>query len=351
MIPRTHPECQIELVDATPASDWQSILASADITAEQLRQKLGIAEHDWQKLAAAGPELATLQKAFPLRVPEPYLQRMRRGDCNDPLLLQVLPQTRELDSSEGFVADPLCESEFVPVTGLVHKYQRRALLIVTQACAIHCRYCFRRHFPYGEQRASRAQWQQSFDYFRSDPSIDEVIFSGGDPLACNDSHLSWLAGELAAIGSIRRLRIHSRWPVVIPQRVNDQLLAWLGRWPGQKVVVIHCNHAREIDTQVQAAISRLTESGATVLNQSVLLAGINDNAEALVELSEALFAAGAMPYYLHAPDKVAGTQHFFIDDHYSKGLLEEVRANLPGYLVPRLVREEPYRSAKTPLTG
>ncbi len=349
MIPRTQPGCQMAEPDAEPAANWQSILAAASISAAELREQLGIDMPDWQQLAASGSALAQLQGDFPLRVPAPYLQRMEPGNCRDPLLLQVLPQTRELDSASGFVVDPLREQDFLPATGLVHKYRRRALLIVTQACAIHCRYCFRRHFPYAEQRPSRTQWQQSFDYLRDNPSIDEVIFSGGDPLACNDSHLAWLAGELAAIGSIERLRIHTRLPVVIPQRVDAALIDWLQGWPGQTIIVIHCNHAREIDQGVRDAIRQLLDVGVTVLNQSVLLAGINDSSEALVALSEALFAVGVLPYYLHAPDKVAGTQHFFVEDAKAKELIGEVSANLPGYLVPRLVREEPHEPGKTPL--
>jgi EF-P beta-lysylation protein EpmB len=289
---------------------------------------------------------------FPLRVPRPFLARMRPGDPRDPLLLQVLPQTAELLETPGYSRDPLGEAEVNRHSGLLHKYHGRVLLIATPSCAIHCRYCFRRHFPYGENRPGRAQWQEAFDYIAADPTVTEVILSGGDPLAVSNTYLQWLLESLLAIPHIQRLRIHTRLPIMLPARVDDALLHMLrGHMLSQRrqqiVMVVHANHANEFDAEVDAACSRLRAEGVHLLNQSVLLKGINDSVEALAGLSERLLAAGVLPYYVHMPDKVQGSAHFDLTDEAAFALMQALHARLPGYLVPRLVREESGEPGKT----
>ncbi|MGA1741430.1 MAG: EF-P beta-lysylation protein EpmB [Pseudohongiellaceae bacterium] len=288
-------------------------------------------------------------REFPLRLPRTFIQRMQRGNPNDPLLLQVLPQQSELLDSPGFVSDPLAEREFNPMPGILHKYAGRVLLLPTSSCAIHCRYCFRRHFPYAENRPDKKQWLQSLQYIRSDPSLTEVILSGGDPLLISDKHLEWLLEHLAAMPHIKRIRIHTRMPVVIPQRISQKLCDLFTRYPLRFIVVMHINHAQELDDEVKAACDRLKEANVDLLNQSVLLKNINDDPRTLIALSERLFACGIMPYYLHMLDKVKGSSHFDVDLQIAKSLMSRLRAELPGYLVPRLVREEAASANKTPL--
>jgi EF-P beta-lysylation protein EpmB len=270
---------------------------------------------------------------------------MRKGDPRDPLLRQVLPLGEELVAAPGFVADPLAELAALPARGLLHKYEGRVLLIATGACAVNCRYCFRRHFPYAEEAAGEG-FEEALAYVAGDPSIEEVILSGGDPLLLPDRTLSGLAESLAAIPHVARLRVHSRTPVVLPERVDAGLLAWLAGTRLAPVLVIHANHAREIDAAVAAAMAELRAAGVTLLNQSVLLEGVNDSVEALADLSRALFAAGVLPYYLHHLDRVAGAAHFEVGEERARRLVGEVAARLPGYLVPRLVREVPGAPAK-----
>lgn len=288
-------------------------------------------------------------RGFPLRVPRPFLARMRKGDARDPLLLQVLPLAEETRDAPGFLDDPLGERGFNPRPGLLHKYHGRALLLPTSSCAIHCRYCFRRHFPYGDNNPGRKEWSRALEYLAADPEIEEVILSGGDPLAAPDRHLAWLAERLAEIPQLRRLRLHTRLPIMIPQRVDAALCAWLSGSRLRTVVVVHANHAREFDADVDRACARLRGAGVTLLNQSVLLKGINDDAEALAGLSSRLFAAGVLPYYLHLLDRTRGTAHFEVGEARALELLEDLRARLPGYLVPRLVRETAGAAAKTPV--
>ncbi|MDR2213585.1 MAG: EF-P beta-lysylation protein EpmB [Pseudomonadales bacterium] len=284
---------------------------------------------------------------FPLRVPRAYVARMRPGDARDPLLLQVLPALAELAQTPGYALDPLEEASATVAPGILHKYQGRVLLITTQACAIHCRYCFRRHFPYADNRQSRADWEQSLCYIERDGSIEEVILSGGDPLALSASHLDWLFERLRRIPHLRRLRLHTRLPLVLPDRVDARLCEQLRALPWPAVVVLSANHAREFDAAVDSACAKLREAGVTLLNQSVLLAGINDEAEPLTALSQRLFSAGVLPYYLHLPDPVQGTAHFDVSLARAQELLATLRARLPGYLVPRLVREEAGKPGKT----
>jgi EF-P beta-lysylation protein EpmB len=290
-------------------------------------------------------------REFPLRVPRAYVARMRRGDPRDPLLLQVLPGAAELVPAADFTTDPVGDLDSSAAPGLLQKYAGRALVVATGACAVHCRYCFRRHFPYSEQSALRQGWQPVIARLQADPSIHEVILSGGDPLSLSDRRLAQLTDELQAVRHIRRLRIHTRYPVVQPERIDAGLLKWLTGVPLQKVVVIHANHANEIDDPVRRACGELAAAGATVLNQSVLLAGVNDSVDALAQLSEFLFAARALPYYLHLLDKVQGAAHFDVAERRALDLHRELTARLPGYLVPRLVREVVGAPAKTAMVA
>ena len=289
--------------------------------------------------------------AFSLRVPRPFLQRMRRGDPQDPLLLQVLPGAQELVASPGFSADPLEEQAANPVPGVVHKYRGRLLLIAASQCAINCRYCFRRQFPYAENHLSRAQWQAALDYVRDRQELREVILSGGDPLVLSDRQLRWLSGELAAIEHLDKLRVHTRLPIVAPSRITDELLDWFAGSRLKPVLVLHCNHPNEIDTAVRKSLARLREAGVTLLNQAVLLRGVNDSETALRDLSEKLFAAGVLPYYLHQLDRVQGAAHFEVEDARAQQLVGALRHSLPGYLVPKLVREIPGEPSKSPIEG
>ena len=295
-------------------------------------------------------QLSTSQQAiadFALRVPRPFISRMQANNPSDPLLLQVLPVKAELSSAAGYSDDPLDEVSHNPIAGFVHKYANRLLLVVSPACAINCRYCFRRHFPYQENRQNKEQWQNALDYIRSATEINEVIYSGGDPLAANDHFLAWLTEQIADIKHIKRLRIHTRLPVVIPSRIDQSFLSWATATRLKPIVVLHINHANEIDNEVIQSIKRLQACGIKVLNQSVLLRGINDSADCLAELSEKLFDCDVMPYYLHLFDPVAGASHFDIEERRAKKIYADLQAILPGFLVPKLVREIPNKPSKT----
>lgn len=271
---------------------------------------------------------------------------MRAGDRADPLLRQVLPLDAEDQLNPGFGTDPVGDLAALAGPGVLHKYQGRALVITTGACAIHCRYCFRRHFPYADAQGRGADWTPVLDYLARDDSIEEVILSGGDPLALSDSRLAVLAEGLDRIAHLQRLRIHTRLPIVLPERVDAALLAWLGATRLKPVMVLHANHAREFDTSVDAALARLRATGVCLLNQSVLLRGVNDSVAALRALSERLFRAGVLPYYLHLLDRVQGAAHFEVAEAQARVLLLELAAQLPGYLLPRLVREQAGAAAK-----
>lgn len=328
---------------SSPIQTWQQILADSVTSPEQLLTRLGLPLEPWLKGANAGHRL------FSVRVPEPFLRRMEYGNANDPLLRQVLPLADEALHQPGYVRDPLAENTAIQTTGLIRKYQSRALLMVTGQCAINCRYCFRRHFPYDSQRLGPKDRQQVLDSLNASPDINEVILSGGDPLAVNDRLLAQWAQALAEVPHIKRLRIHSRLPVVIPQRVCDALLHWLEATPLQKVLVVHVNHPAELDAATRQAFARLKQAGVTLLNQSVILKGVNDCADTLATLSEELFDAGVMPYYLHAFDPVAGAHHFDVSDQTAAKLVQDLMKRLPGFLVPKLVRELPGEASKTPV--
>jgi len=324
-----------------PAADWRALWRDAITDAGELLQAVGLTQ--------LADHLPAADAGFALRVPRGFVARMRPGDPRDPLLLQVLPQLAELDQVPGFVADAVGDLAAREAQGVLHKYSGRALLIASGSCAINCRYCFRRHFPYGEEIAAAGHWQQALAHLQADPSISELILSGGDPLALATAKLEELTRGLARLPQVIRLRIHSRLPVVLPERIDAAFVDWLAALPLQKVVVLHANHANELDASVDAACAALRQAGVTLLNQSVLLRGINDDADALVTLSERLFAAGVLPYYLHQLDRVQGTAHFEVDDARARALVEDVRQRLPGFLVPRLVREVAGDASKRPL--
>lgn len=337
--------------DATlPTGRWRRLLAQGVGSVDELLDLLELPRNGQRSGDGSGEGSGeiTATREFPLRVPRGFVARMRKRDPQDPLLLQVLPRARELDPVPGFSIDPLGEHRVSPRPGLLHKYHGRALLVVTGACAVHCRYCFRRHFPY-DGHVGTERWVAALEHLAADPSITEVILSGGDPLVVSDRRLSRLARDIAGIGRVRRLRVHSRLPVVLPERVDGDLLDWLCGTRLTPVMVIHANHPREIDERVEEALRRLRDAGVTVLNQTVLLAGVNDDATALVELSERLFDAGVSPYYLHALDPVAGAAHFEVPEARARELARELAARLPGYLVPRLVREVEGAPAKVPV--
>lgn len=286
---------------------------------------------------------------FALRVPRGFVARMRHGDPHDPLLRQVLPLDDELRAAPGFGLDAVGDALARTGPGVLQKYRGRALLVATGSCAVNCRYCFRRHFPYAEETAARDGWREAVELIRADTSIDEVILSGGDPLSLATPKLAELTDVLAGIPHLKRLRIHSRLPVVLPERVDDALAGWLAALPWPVAFVIHANHANEFDTQVDAALSRLRNAGATLLNQSVLLRGVNDSVDALAALSERSFAAGVLPYYLHQLDRVQGVAHFEVPDDEARALHAALAARLSGYLVPKLVREIRGDPGKRPL--
>jgi EF-P beta-lysylation protein EpmB len=276
---------------------------------------------------------------FPLRVPRGYAARMEKGNPDDPLFRQVWQRAEEDLDVPGFADDAVGDLPARRPGGIVHKYEGRALVLATGACAVHCRYCFRRHFPYSDALASRDHWREALHTLAHDRSLHEVILSGGDPLSLPDEKLAEFAEALDFLPHVQTLRIHTRQPVVLPERVDDALLAWLRRGRLRKLMVIHANHANELDDAVRAALAALRGAGVTLLNQSVLLRGVNDSARVLVQLSQRLFECGVMPYYLHMLDRVRGTTHFEVPEGEARALVSAAAAHLPGYLVPRLVRE------------
>ena len=294
------------------------------------------------------PSEGTEDKAsFPVFVPLPFLQRMQVGETNDPLLRQILPVAEENYSPERFTTDPLAEQTATLSPGLLQKYQGRALLITTGACAVHCRYCFRRDFPYSSAPKSVEQWGPALKLIRSDASVEEVILSGGDPFMLTDPMLDTLIDQIATISHVKRLRIHTRLPIMIPQRVTDSLMAACRTDRFQVFVVIHSNHANEFDSDVDSAIGRLKTAGMTLLNQTVLLHQINDDADTLIQLSKRLLQIGVLPYYLHQLDPIIGTSHFEVPRQKGRGIIETMRQQLPGYGVPRYVKELPGEKSKT----
>ncbi|MBC3621197.1 EF-P beta-lysylation protein EpmB [Vibrio metschnikovii] len=321
--------------------NWLQQLANGISDPEQLLTQLAIDPSPWQSGFKA-------RALFAQRVPQSFVERMEKGNPHDPLLRQVLPLSDEFIIHPDYSTDPL-EEQNNATPGLLHKYRNRCLLIVKGGCAINCRYCFRRHFPYQDNKGNKSVWQQSLDYIAQHPQLNEVILSGGDPLMAKDHELSWLVEQIAAIPHIKRLRIHSRLPVVIPARITDELVSLCAETRLQVILVTHINHANEINAELSQQLARLRAEKVTLLNQSVLLKGVNDSVPAQVALSEALFDAGILPYYLHVLDKVQGAAHFYVSDEQARTIIAGLIEQVSGYLVPKLTREIGGRPSKTPL--
>ena len=323
---------------------WKQELAEAIEDPAELLHFVGL-----QDAPLRLQQATSAQSLFKLRVTKSFARRIEYANARDPLLLQVLPLGEEQQLTAGFSADPVGDLHAQKQPGLLHKYQGRVLLIATGSCAINCRYCFRREYPYSEASATQSQWQQSLAYIAADDSIHEVILSGGDPLMLSDRRLNKLISHLEAIPHLRRLRIHSRLPVVLPSRITSGLVQRLSSSPLQAVMVIHSNHAQELNEEVAEAINQLQQAQITCLNQAVLLKGVNNSLSALSNLSERLFEIGVLPYYLHLLDKVKGAAHFDVSEQQALQLMAQLQAQLPGYLVPKLVREIAGQPNKTPI--
>lgn len=320
-------------------ADWQRELHDAWTRPEDLLAALQLSP------AQVGLSLAAV-RSFPFRVPRHYAALMRAGDPQDPLLRQVLPVVAETRHTPGYLADPVGDLPAERRPGLLHKYHGRALLLVTGACAVHCRYCFRRNYPYSDSVGS-ARLDAAIEAIAGDATIDEVILSGGDPLTLRDDRLQGVAERLASIPHLRRLRVHSRVPVTLPSRLTPALLNWLVGTRLEPVLVLHANHPREVGAALKGGLQAFRAAGVTLLNQAVLLRGVNDDVATQRELSVALHGAGILPYYLHLLDRVAGAAHFAVPLTRARSLMQVLRSTLPGYLVPRLVREvagEPYKT-------
>ncbi len=318
--------------DNSQCKIWQSALASAVRNLHELLQLLDLPDDKY------GKQLY-LSDNFKLLVPRSYIKKMKKGDWSDPLLRQVLPIQDETKSVAGFIADPVGDLNAVISSGVLQKYQGRVLLITTGACAVHCRYCFRRHFPYANSMPDKDKWQETLSSIQNDKSIHEVILSGGDPLMIPDDRLQAMCEDIVNIPHIKTLRFHTRIPIFLPERINSTFLEWTAALPIQKVMVIHANHTNELDQVVREALAKLHEVGFTLLNQSVLLKGVNDSVESLSALSHQLFSMKVLPYYLHQLDRVEGAAHFEVDRKKAIKLLKNLKKCLPGYLTPRLVEE------------
>ena len=319
-------------------ANWQEELSTGFKNAADLLAFLDL-ESNWANGDA--------EKSFKTKVPLSFAKRIQKGHLNDPILKQVLAVSEEMVDVTGFVEDALEESNYNPLPGLIHKYPNRVLLVLSGACAVHCRYCFRRHFPYEDNNPGRAGWSAIQSYLLEHSEINEVILSGGDPLLMPNQSFKTFLDLLSSVPHIKTLRIHSRIPIVLPSRIEEEWLSLLNAYPWQKVMVMHANHANELNHEVAEAISKLRQYGWTTLNQAVLLAGVNDDVDSLVDLSQALFLHGILPYYLHLLDTVKGTAHFFVTQEKALQLFQRMQTRLPGYLVPRLVQEKPGLLHKT----
>lgn len=337
--PETHADSQLAPIPEPSYATWQHALKDAVRDPFELCQLLNL-DPQWAVAASRACE------SFPLFAPRSFIARMRPGDPADPLLRQVLPLDAEAEDHPGFSHDPVADRQASRLPGLLHKYQGRVLMVTTGACAVHCRYCFRRHFPYYLAPRTPAGWQGALEQIAADTNIREVILSGGDPLTLVDASLAQLAESIAEIPHVRRLRVHTRLPIMIPERVTSELLDWLTGTRLSPIMVIHANHPAELQGGAAAAVRSIVAAGVPTLNQAVLLRGVNDSVEALTELSERLVDLGVMPYYLHQLDRVAGAAHFEVPIDEGLRILEQLRRTLPGYAVPRYVREvagEPYK--------
>ncbi|MDC0610101.1 EF-P beta-lysylation protein EpmB [Vibrio sp.] len=321
--------------------NWLKQLTNAISDPHLLLNYLNIDPQPWEKGFTA-------KKLFSQRVPLSFIDRMEKGNPNDPLLRQVLPVLEEFDLHDGYSIDPLDEHE-TEQPGLLHKYKNRVLLILKAGCAINCRYCFRRHFPYQENKGSKSVWAENIDYIHQHNEINEVILSGGDPLMAKDHELMWFMEQIEAIEHVKTLRIHTRLPVVIPDRITDALINLLANSRLNIVLVSHINHANEINQELNLAFTKLKNARVTLLNQAVLLKGVNDSVTAQVALSEALFSCGILPYYLNVLDKVQGAAHFYVSDVHAKEIMAGLIKEVSGYLVPQLTREIGGRASKIPL--
>lgn len=328
-------------IDDEVHSSWQKDLRNVVTDPKKLLEMLNIDPRDYLQHFKA-------RKLFPVRVPLPFINRMHKSDINDPLLKQVLPLMQEFVVTDGFIADPLFEHETV-AEGLLHKYKNRVLMIVKTGCAINCRYCFRRHFPYQDNSPNKIRWQSALTYIADHQEINEVIFSGGDPLMATDEYLTWLVNQIEQIKHVKRLRLHTRLPVVIPNRITKSLTALLKKSRLKTTIVFHINHANEINDEFSNAIEPLRKARIPLFNQSVLLSGVNDKAEILIELSEKMFDIGIQPYYLHLLDPVQGAAHFDVSEEKAVRIAKEMLATLPGFLMPKLVREIADEANKTPI--
>jgi len=331
-----------ETFEQSLRGDWHRSLAAAVRDPDELLELLRLPDEYREPARRAA-------KQFPLLVPRSYLSRIEPGNPRDPLLLQILPLGAEQVSVAGFEHDPVGDASARRAPGLLCKYTGRALMIATSACAVHCRYCFRRHYPYGEEPRRIEDWEPALAALSADTTLLEVILSGGDPLMLTDDRLSALIDRLEDVSHLRRLRIHTRLPIVLPNRVTASLTERLACSRLTSIVVVHANHPREIAGDCTAALRSLVQSGTAVFNQSVLLRGINDTVDVLEELSERLIALGVMPYYLHQLDRVSGAAHFEVPETKGRQLVEELRKRLPGYAVPRYVREFSGQEHKIPL--
>ncbi|WP_246047084.1 EF-P beta-lysylation protein EpmB [Colwellia ponticola] len=320
---------------------WQKDLRDVVTEPEQLLRRLNIVPNDYLQHFKA-------RKLFPVRVPVSFINRMKPGDFDDPLLKQVMPLSSEFLLTDGYSTDPLSEHDTV-AEGLLHKYKNRVLMIVKTGCAVNCRYCFRRHFPYQDNSPSKQRWQGALNYIAQHNEVTEVIFSGGDPLMASDDHLAWLVAQIEKIPHVTRLRIHSRLPVVIPNRITASLVALLKDSRLKATMVLHINHPNEVNEELVQALEPLRQARIPLFNQSVLLRGVNDNAKVLVTLSEVLFDAGIQPYYLHLFDAVQGAAHFDVNEADAVAIATEMLATLPGFLMPKLVREIAGQANKTPI--
>ncbi|SFC45391.1 EF-P beta-lysylation protein EpmB [Pseudoalteromonas denitrificans] len=331
----------IQTIEANLHTNWQKELAMVVTDPIKLLKMLELDEKSFSDDIKA-------KKLFPMRVPIPFIKKIKKGDPQDPLLLQVMPLQKEFLTKKGFDFDPLLEQKN-EVPGLLHKYKSRVLIIFKTGCAVNCRYCFRRHFPYQDNHLNKRDLLKSLKYIENDLNINEVILSGGDPLMAKDEAIDWFITELEKIKHVSRLRVHTRFPVVIPSRITTALCERFSNSKLKIIIVMHINHANEIDKVLINKMKLLKSSGVTLLNQAVLLKGVNDTSKDLVNLSEKLFSADILPYYLHLLDKVSGASHFDVSEEKSKQLMLDILSELPGFLVPKLVREIGGEKNKTPI--
>ncbi|MDB5049406.1 MAG: epmB [Fibrobacteres bacterium] len=338
-------------VDATPQGHADAVAWQKEM--QEAFRNLGALLRYLDLDPALAPEGILPDPAFPLLTPKSFASRMAKGDWRDPLLLQILPLARENAAASGFRDDAVGDLASQIVPGLLHKYASRALLMVSHQCAVHCRYCFRREFPYGDLPRGQAGWDQAWSYLETAEGLDEIVLSGGDPLFLDNRRLERILEKAASLPHIHTIRFHTRLPIVLPSRIEPGLLSLLRKTADRKtlVVVVHANHGAEIGPECAQALKDLREAGALLLNQAVLLAGINDDADVLADLSRTLVRCGVIPYYLHQLDRVTGTAHFEVDEARGRGLIEALRGKLPGYAIPRYVRETAGEAYKTPLSA